>query len=42
MGTEYDDVDSYVDEVISMNGLTSTTIHAGAYLTIPYYSGEEL
>ncbi len=41
MTAEYESTQEYVDEVISMNGLTSTTIHAGAYLTVPYYSTEK-
>lgn len=30
----------YVDELISMNHLSDTTIHTGDYLTISYYSYE--
>jgi len=31
-------VQSYVDELIQMNGLRSETIHAGEYLTVVYFS----
>lgn len=37
---QYSDINSYIEEVESINGLTSTTIHAGQYLTVPYYSSE--
>ena len=28
----------YIDEVMRINGLHSDTIHAGRYLTLPYYT----
>ncbi len=28
---------TYIDEVMSINGLTSDQIHAGQYLTVAYY-----
>ncbi len=28
----------YVNEVMSINGLSDSRIHAGEYLTVPYYS----
>lgn len=36
-GDHYDSIYDYIDEVIEMNGLKSDEIHAGQYLTIPYY-----
>ncbi len=36
----YEEITSYIEEVRSMNHLLSEDdIHAGQYLTIPYYSG---
>ena len=37
---EYDSRESYMREVAALNGLSDMTIHAGEYLTIPYYSYE--
>ncbi|MBQ7433717.1 MAG: LysM peptidoglycan-binding domain-containing protein [Lachnospiraceae bacterium] len=34
---EYDSVQSYVNELKFMNGMTGSTIYAGNYLTIAYY-----
>ncbi len=34
---EYDSVQSYVNELKFMNGMTESTIYAGYYLTIAYY-----
>ena len=35
---EYDTRESYMKEVAALNGLSDMTIHAGEYLTVPYYS----
>lgn len=38
MGTEYDSVDDYVDEICTVNRIQrDTVIHAGEYLMLPYY-----
>ncbi len=34
---ECGDMDDYIDEICDTNHLTSSTIHAGNYLIIPYY-----
>lgn len=34
---DYDSIYDYIDEVMSINGLTSDQIHAGQYLTVAYY-----
>ena len=36
-GNHYDSTYAYIDEVMEMNHLDSDQIHAGQYLTIPYY-----
>ena len=36
-GDDYDSIYDYIDEVMSINGLTSDQIHAGQYLTVAYY-----
>ena len=35
--SDYDSIYDYIDEVMSINGLTSDQIHAGQYLTVAYY-----
>ena len=35
---EYDDMNSYIDEIKYSNGLTSEVIHEGSYIIVPYYS----
>jgi LysM repeat protein len=35
---EYDDINEYIHEIKTSNGLVSDTIHEGAYLIIPYYN----
>lgn len=35
---EYHDMNAYIDEVCSINKISQDEIHAGQYLTIPYYS----
>lgn len=35
---EYTSVDAYIEEVMSINGLTSEKIYCGATLIIPYYA----
>ena len=37
MTDEYDSINDYVDDIMSVNKLTSDRIHAGEYLIIPYY-----
>lgn len=37
MGVGYDDINEYVAEIMHLNQLTSTTLHYGNYLCIPYY-----
>lgn len=39
---EYHDVNEYIREVKEINHLTGDDIHAGAYLTVPYYSSQYL
>lgn len=42
-GPEYDTVSDYIAEVCSINHLSSgDEIHAGQYITVPYYSHEYL
>lgn len=36
-GGYYECTQDYIDEVMSMNHLTTDKIHAGQYLTVPYY-----
>lgn len=36
----YDSITDYIEEVKSMNSLTSDTIHYGEYLIIPYYDSD--
>lgn len=36
-GDDYNSIYDYIDEVKSINGLTSDQIHAGQYLTVAYY-----
>lgn len=40
MGEEYREVEDYISELKSMNGLNCDIIHAGQYLTVAYYSDE--
>ncbi len=35
---EYEDMNEYIREIKSSNGLVSDTIHEGAYLIVPYYN----
>ena len=35
---EYDDMNSYIDEIKYSNGLTSEVIHEGRYIIVPYYA----
>ena len=34
---EYKDIQSYIDEIMRSNGLTSDVIHEGRYIIVPYY-----
>lgn len=36
----YDSTEEYIEEVVRMNHLTSTSIKAGQFLIVPYYSTE--
>ena len=36
--SEYEDIHAYIDEVIQMNQLKTTSIKAGSYLCVPYYA----
>ena len=38
MSVGYDNKADYIEEILEMNGLNSTTIHCGEYLCIPYYA----
>ena len=35
---DYRDMNEYIDEVCSINKICRDEIHAGAYITVPYYS----
>ncbi|MGB8453863.1 MAG: LysM peptidoglycan-binding domain-containing protein [Anaerocolumna sp.] len=35
---EYTDMNSYIDEIMNSNGLTSDVIHEGNYIIVPYYT----
>ena len=37
MSAEFGDVNAYIDEIKAINNLHGDTIHAGAYLMVPYY-----
>lgn len=41
MGLGYSDVDAYIDDIKSVNGIRSNTIHSGNYLIIPRYVAME-
>lgn len=38
---EYSDRNAYMQELVALNDLGDTTIHAGQYLTVSYYSDIE-
>lgn len=41
MSDEYASTDEYIAEVCALNSISATDpIHAGQYLTVPYYSNE--
>ena len=42
MSPEYTDIKKYIYEVKTLNHLKGDEIHAGEYLTIPYYSSDRL
>jgi hypothetical protein len=42
MTDEYHNINEYIDEVCSINHISQEEIHAGQYLTIPYYSSDYL
>lgn len=42
MTGEYENISAYIDEVCRINHISADEIHAGQYLTIPYYSEEYL
>lgn len=35
---EYDDMNEYIEEIKSSNGMATDTIHAGNYIIVPYYT----
>ncbi len=35
---EYDDMNTYIDEIMYSNSLTSDVIHEGSYIIVPYYT----
>lgn len=35
---EYKDMNAYIEEICSINHIADKDIHAGQYITIPYYS----
>ncbi len=37
---EYDDINSYIAEIMYSNGLTSDVIHEGSYIIVPYYTAK--
>ena len=39
--SEYESLQEYIEELKSMNGLTSDTIHAGQNLVVTYYEDAE-
>lgn len=39
---EYSDKEEYIKEVMQLNHLTSTEIHSGNYLIVPYYDVKPL
>lgn len=39
---QYQDKDSYMEEIIQLNKIDADSIHCGQYLLIPYYSNELL
>lgn len=39
---EYSDREAYIDEVMRLNHLTTSEIHSGNYLIVPYYDSEPL
>ncbi|MGN0143138.1 MAG: LysM peptidoglycan-binding domain-containing protein [Roseburia sp.] len=41
MTDEYSDRQEYITEICNMNHISEDTIHAGQYLTIPYYAGSQ-
>ena len=38
ISADYKNKQAYIEEVLEINGLSDDTIHAGQYLTVPYYS----
>lgn len=42
MTDEYKDREAYIREVCEMNRISEDEIHAGQYLTVPYYAAEPL
>lgn len=41
-GIYYESTQDYIDEVMSINHLTTDKIHAGQYLAVPYYESNDL
>ncbi|MGI6070027.1 MAG: LysM peptidoglycan-binding domain-containing protein [Blautia sp.] len=40
MTPEYEDMDDYIEEIKSINGLRGNLIQQGGYLSIPYYAAK--
>jgi len=40
--SEYHSINEYINEVKKLNSLETDDIHAGQYLTVPYYSSKTL
>lgn len=38
--SDYETIHDYIDELKAINSLRSSNIHAGQYLTVPYYERE--
>lgn len=39
---DYKSMDAYLNEICTLNHIAEDTIHAGEYLTIPYYTNDYL
>ncbi|MGN0349015.1 MAG: LysM peptidoglycan-binding domain-containing protein [Roseburia sp.] len=37
---DYQDIEEYIEEICALNAISEDCIHAGRYLTLPYYSAE--
>ncbi len=39
---DYEDMNTYIREICELNHISENEIHAGQYITLPYYSSEIL